>query len=143
MHPALKKLDTPNAEARLEAAESMLERYSRKQLHGPDTTVVLNELMAFACQERDLDVQDALLEALDTALAYFQGDPATAFDWQVLVDALPKLEVEALQRALPMLSLCGRADAKAILQGYLLHANADVKESASFGLDELEMNGGA
>jgi HEAT repeat protein len=142
MHPALKKLDTPNAEARLEAAESMLERYTRKQLHGPDTQVVLNELMAFACQESDLDVQDALLEALDTALVYFQGDHATAFQWQVLVDALPKMEVESLQRALPMLSLCGRPDAKAILQSFLTHADAGVQESASFGLDELEMNGG-
>ncbi len=142
MHPALKKLDTPNAESRLEAAEAMVERYGRKQLHGADTMVVLNELMAFACKERDLDVQDALLEALDLALAYFQGDHATALEWQVLIDALPRMEVEALQRALPMLSLCGRPDAKALLQGYLSHADEGVREAAGFGLDELEMNGG-
>lgn len=142
MHPALKKLDTPDPKERLAAAESMLDRYTRKQLHGNDTTIVLNELMAFAAQEQDLDVQDALLEALDMALVYFTGDHATAFNWQVLVDALPDLEDESLQRALPMLSLSGRADARALLQGYLTHADEGVRESASFGLDELDMMGG-
>jgi hypothetical protein len=135
MHPALNKLNIPDPEQRQAAAESFLERYTRKQLHGKDTTIVLNELIAFAIQEDDLDVQLTLLEALDMALMYFEGDLVNDIAWATLIAALPKLHDEALQLALPMLSLCGRADAKSILEGY-----PAVQESASFALDELDLN---
>ena len=140
MHLALKKLDIPDPEQRLAAAESFLERYTFRKFHGKDTTLVFNELIAFTCREDDLDVQLTLLEALDLALAYFEGDLVAEITWQVLIDALPRLHNEALQSALPMLSLCGREDAKGILEGYLKHKNPAVQESASFALDEFEIN---
>lgn len=140
MHPALKKLDTADPEERQQAAETLLQRYQRKQLHGNDTVLVLNELLTIACAEDDADVQATLIEAIDNALVHFPGDHAAEIHWQVLVDALPQLEVEALALALPMLSLSGRADAKAVLASYLSHRHAGVQEAASFALDELEMN---
>lgn len=141
MHLALQKLDTRDTAARLAAAEAFLERYERKQLHGKDSRQVLGELLDFACKERQSEVQATLFEALDLAMAHYQGDHAADFEWKVLIEALPRLHDESLALALPLLSISGHPDARKAISTQLQHKDKDVREAASFALDELALNG--
>lgn len=135
------KLNHVDPDVRMEAADLLAEQYERGHFKAKELPEELAGLLTLACAERDVDVQEALLNALNHGLIRFTGD-AGQFAWQPLLDALPKLHPVALAQALPILSLSGVAGIGEVIRRYVSHSNEAVREAAGFALDELEMMGG-
>jgi hypothetical protein len=134
------KLNHVDPEVRTEAADQHADLYERGQFKQKELPEELAGLLVMACLEREVDVQEALLNALNHGLIRFTGDPSQ-FDWKPLLDALPKMHPLCIAEALPILSLSGVAGIGDVIQKYVNHSNETVREAAGFALDELEMMG--
>lgn len=124
----------------MEAADQQAEAYERGQFKGKELPGDLASLLALALAERDVDVQEAMLNAVNHGMIRFNGD-ASQLDWKPLLAALPKLHPVSLAQALPILSLSGVPGIGDVIRPYTDHANEGVREAAGFALDELEMMG--
>jgi vesicle coat complex subunit len=135
------KLNHVDPDVRMDAADALAEQYERGNFKSKDLTAELAGLLELAVTERDADVQEALLNALNHGLIRFTAD-ASQFVWQPLLDALPRLHPVSLAQALPILSLSAVPGIGDVIRKYVNHTNESVREAASFALDELEMMGG-
>lgn len=134
------KLNHVDPDVRMEAADQQAQAYERGQFKGKELLAELTALLDLALAERDVDVQEALLNAVNHGMIRFNGD-ASQLDWKPLLAALPKLHPVSLAQALPILSLSAVPGIGDVIRPYANHANEAVREAAGFALDELEMMG--
>lgn len=135
------KLNHVDPDVRMETADALAEQYERGHFKSKELADELAGLLALVVVERDVEVQDALLNALNHGMIRFTGD-AGKFAWQRLLDLLPRLHPAPLAQALPILSLSAVPGIGDVIRKYVNHADEGVREAAGFALDELEMMGG-